>query len=523
MKKRNHNCSNLFVILLITMALTTVFYTGQAEAGEEANQAAATTVKAADSKEWQVMAATPGVKILQETIAKPGVVIKDIVDPNDTASDWLFSKNLEEGRNLLGDDLYYVSIGSAMINARPNDPDYIDSRFLAFQRAILEAKAKTAIFLGVDLSTSSGTSETEISPRERAKLEEIVNDSKELKQSMQEQGVTETVLKLFKQSGQYAKEKLQQASEKLGNMLNDGEKKTAIQAKQRQQIRKNNLRNISEASIKTAACAMKVIQGTQVVQTYEASYKEGYKVVVVTLWSKNMQHLVDIMESGTSQGGVVPMNNPRQAVTQQLPTTAGELACLIGIRSFINQHGEYTLLAFGQADIDVLTREDKATERGLKKARLRALAAMRSFMGEKIVFAGTDELHEVLAEYASNAASDNASEKYHAVKNFEEKIKAVAKEQRIKGIQGLISKEIIHPFTDKPIAFKVMSWSPGAQAMANEMGSSMMIKKKTLLPVLNKEPENVPQEAVESAAKKAPATARKGLINSGKGAQRNAW
>ena len=126
---------NLYIIILAIFALTLVFNISQTEA-VETNDNTTVIDKAVNSKKLQLLAASPEIKNLQEAITKPGALIKDVADPHDKAVEWLLSQGLEEGRNLVGDKLYYTSVGSAVINAKPSDPGYINSRFLAFQRAL---------------------------------------------------------------------------------------------------------------------------------------------------------------------------------------------------------------------------------------------------------------------------------------------------------------------------------------------------------------------------------------------------
>jgi len=165
---------------------------------------------------WKVLATSPGVKVLSQEFNNPGKVLPSGVNPSDVAYNWLNEQGLEEGRNFMKGKLVYISIGAASINARPSDPGYIDSRFLAFQRAELEAKAKTALFLGADLTTRRGTSEREINPEERAALEEIVNASPTLQKNARLMEVSDAIYGLFQKTKILAGAKLDQEIEKSG-------------------------------------------------------------------------------------------------------------------------------------------------------------------------------------------------------------------------------------------------------------------------------------------------------------------
>jgi len=185
---------------------------------------------------------------------------------------------------------------------------------------------------------------------------------------------------------------------------------------------------------------------------------------------------------------------------------------LIGVRAYINQKGEHVLLAFGQSGVEVLAgREDKAFELAGKKARLRAMAAMRTFMGEKIAFSSTGELKEVLALYVRKYQGDTDIQDYRSISQFHEKIQAISNKQRITGLQNLLTRELTHPFTDKPMVLKVISWSPSTQARAQELKRTMEHGAES---VDRPKPTGLTREQTP---------ARKGIINSGEGADKDAW
>ena len=140
------------------------------------------------------------------------------------------------------------------------------------------------------------------------------------------------------------------------------------------------------------------------------------------------------------------------------------------------------------------------------------MAAMRTFMGEKLAFSATEELLEVLALYASEYQEDTGAQDYKSISQFQENIRAVSKKQKITGLHGLMTKELTHPFTDKPMVLKVMSWSPSSQAMAQELKQAIEHK-----------PESTEPAKTPAVKKKVESPARKGVISSGQGADKDAW
>jgi len=499
----------LWTLLFVLGASFIGSYPALAQEPGQMEKAAVAQEAGVDSRQWQVYWKSPGVEIVSQGIQNPGEVVTAKENPVEVAENWLAEKGFEEGRNLYKGKLLYFSIGSAVINARPDAAGFIDSRYMAFQRAELMAKAKTAIFLGVDLTTSRGSSEREINPKERAELERIVNTSPTLKKNIIQKGIADDVYRLFQKAGRLAEAKLDHALTEAGV---DIEAETAAIKRERarkkaKQNRSQLLRRISEASLTAAACAFADVQGMQVFQTFEGSMDDGYQVVVITLWSQNLQRLVDSMRSGIAPHRL-PYKRAKQEVTRQLPRDPKKLACLSGVRAYINQHGEHVLLAFGQSGVEVIGgRKDKAYELADKKARLRALAAMRNFMGEKVAFKNVEELREVLALYAKESAQGQGSSEYRSISQFSEMISAAAKKQRITGIHGLKTFRLLHPFTDKPMVLKVMAWSPQSQAMAEEVKQMIRHGADSLQ-------QESPATASPPARPKTPS--RKGII-SGKG------
>ena len=499
-------------IVFFMLLVQAVIMTGTVAWAQRAGGAQESVV--VEFSEWQVLAASPGVDVVSKHVSNPGRVVPLDKNPVDAAYNWLLNQGFEEGRNIYNDRLLYISVGSAVINARPQDPAFIDSRFLALQRAELEARAKMAIFLGVDLTTERGMTEREINPLERAQMEELVQASPVLQQGLSSMGVRDQVQGIMDKALRLADSRLDQALSESGADL-EAERREAARQRAADQARRDkmaNLRNISDASFRAAAAAFADVQGIQTIQAFEGSYRGGYRVVVVSMWSRNMQRMVDIMSGGRAPH-TMPINKAREEVVRQLPTSANELACLNGVRVYINQRGENVLLAFGQAGVEVLGgREDKAFETASSKARLRAMAAVRTFMGELVAFSASEELKEVLALYANEYQGVAGGEEYRSISQFQQYVIAAADKQHVTGVHGLKTFELTHPFTDRPLVLQVMAWSPASQAAAQGIPVETGVSEPAMV-----EPETPRQRPVEDVP------ARKGLIDSGAGADRDAF
>ena len=52
------------------------------------------TAVSAEAYEWQVLATSPGVKVLSQVVHNPGKILEQGENPLETAQDWLIDKNL---------------------------------------------------------------------------------------------------------------------------------------------------------------------------------------------------------------------------------------------------------------------------------------------------------------------------------------------------------------------------------------------------------------------------------------------
>jgi len=448
----------------------------------------------AEGEQWQVLSTSADVRVVFEKQRNPGRVLPTGKKPKEAAYNWLMDQGFVEGRNIYKGKLLYISVGAASVNAKPGHKDYIDSRYLAFQRAELAAKAKTAIYFGVDLTTERGSMERSITPAERAGLRDIYETSAVMRQNARKTGITDRITRMLEKSARLNEARLDQALKEAGVDVEKQKRRRRLKNAALRD-RMQNLRSISDASLKAAASAFAEVQGTQIIQAFEGAYHGNYQVVVITLWSKNLNRLVKMMEYGTAPMPL-PKKDAKEAVIKQLPDKDQELACLTGVRAYINEKGEHVLLGFGQAGVKIIAgRADKAYERAENRARLRAMAAFRNFMGERIAFKGLEELREVLALYAGGYGTGGEQE-YHAVSRFSQMITAQAQRQKIHGIYSLCYKELVHPFTGRPMVLKVLAWSPGSRDTARD---------------------------VKRMIERTPTTAPENTVSAGEGADADAW
>ena len=74
---------------------------------------------------------------------------------HDMVDEYLNAKGYSEGENAKGGKSFYVAVGYGVIQAPLESRSYIDSRVNAYNKAMLEAKAKMAEYLEVSIRTET--------------------------------------------------------------------------------------------------------------------------------------------------------------------------------------------------------------------------------------------------------------------------------------------------------------------------------------------------------------------------------
>lgn len=357
--------------------------------------------------------------------------IHDIVD------EYLASKGMSEGENSKKDgSRYYVAVGYGAIQAPLDSRSYADSRVNAYNKAMLDAKAKMAEYLEIVIRTETehDYSEGNWGGTETAEDNDLSINAKVKRLIM------ERLDKDLQTEGLHPDE-------------------TNAEARERN-ARKRLNSDFYKKVISTAAKAE--ITGMQVMCSFEGvpAGKKG-EIGVVAIWSPKLQ----AMAQSICKGGKLPSGIGKKPIKEQIPTDKAVLLSTFGVQQKIDENGDLVLVAFGQAG--AVTDSPQSANAARSKAKMQAMAAIREFAGESVAVM-TDAVNaENVEEF------ENAAEEYEDVSAFSQKIKAVAESLNISGVATIKNWDCKHPLTGRTVYGVVCSWSPKQAANAGAMKRSM--------------------------------------------------
>ena len=355
----------------------------------------------------------------------------------DVVQEYLDAKGWTDGENAKKDgSRFYVAVGYGAIQAPIESRSYSDSRVNAYNKAMLDAKAKMAEYLEISIRTETEHDYAEggFGGNEAAETDETSLTSK-LKRLIHA---------------------------KIDDALRaEGLDPDSADRAARERIAKKQLNSdFYKKVISTAAKAE--IMGMQVACSFEGvpSGKKG-EIGVVAIWSEKLQ----AMALSIGRGGKLPSGVGKRPVRDQIPSDKKVLLSTFGIQQKIDENGNLVLVAFGQAG--AVSDSPQSANAARNKAKMQAMAAIREFAGETVAVT-TDAMNaESVDEF------ENAAEEYNDASAYSQKIKAVAETMKISGIATIKNWEAKHPITGRTIYGAVCAWSPDSAACAQSMKRSM--------------------------------------------------
>ncbi len=376
----------------------------------------------------------------QETSPEDAVANEAAVEPKsvqDIVGEYLDAKGMTEGENTKKDgSSYYVAVGYGVIQAPLDNRSYTDSRVNAYNKAMLDAKAKMAEYLEISIRTETehDYAEGNFGGNEAAEQDELSIGAK-LKRLI---------------------------TAKIDDALRaEGLDPDSADRAARERVAKKQLNSdFYKKVISTAAKAE--ITGLQVMCSFEGvpSGKKG-EIGVVAIWSPKLQ----AMAQSISRGGKLPSGVGKRPIKDQIPADKKVLLSTFGVQQKIDENGHLVLVAFGQAG--AVTDSPQSANAARNKAKMQAMAAIREFAGETVAVT-TDAINaESVEEF------ENAAESYEDVSAYSQKVKAVAESLKISGIATIKNWEAKHPLTGRTVYGAVCSWSPESAARAQSMKHTM--------------------------------------------------
>lgn len=390
-------------------------------------------------------AATP----LQQD-APPEMAEPEIKSSNDAMSlldQFLSDKGWNEGAIEIKGKNVVIQKGIGTIAAPPNHPSYIDSRRRAFDKAMLDAKAKMAKYLESEISTAversyeEGSSSHAPTPQEEvaAAIAAMPDDSicgkvvrlahAKLDNMMKSEGVD------FEAEKAAGGERLKAALEKMNKLCGAESFKKTITA--------------------SAVCAVSGMQAYYVVEAQEAG-KQG-EIGVIAMWSPALGQMADSIVTGRP----VPVKSAKRPIREQIPTKNNILLSTFGVQQMIDEKGNLVLVAFAQSGAK--SKSKMASNAAYSQAALQAQALIRQFAGETVSMSETSDEAEQSLDYGEDLPDYSDSSKYELFQ------KSVAAKMKINGISTLKNWNAVHPITGTTVYGAICSWSPAGAAQARKI------------------------------------------------------
>lgn len=378
-----------------------------------------------------------------EEVQPDAAISEEVKDASTLLAEYLDSKGWTEGANHNKSGLFMVQTGIGAIQAPPTHPSYNDARGRAFDKAMLDAKAKLAKSLEEEISVAVETA--------------YVEPSKEMKGPEKELALAMANMQddsIFGKAKMLIHKKLDNALKEEG--YDTEAAKAAGEAKVaelRAKLESVSSKDSFQKAIKAGATS--AISGAQAFYTIEVAKGKRAEVGVVMIWSPKLGE----MASSLVTGKPVPGTKAKKPIREQLTADKQTLLSTFGIQQRIDEKGEYVLVSYGQSC--ARTDSSRAAQAAYDKASLQARAQIRQFAGETVAVSEAQSQAEETLEYDNGALPD-----YNDSSSYEQYQKSVAAKMKINGIATVKKWNAVHPISGRTVYGVVVTWSPSAAEFA---------------------------------------------------------
>ena len=378
-----------------------------------------------------------------EDLQPEACAVEETKDASTLLTEYLESKGWTQGANQNKGGTFIVQTGIGAIQAPPGHPSYNDARVRAFDKAMLDAKAKLAKSLEEEISVAVETAYVE-PPKE------MKGPEQQLAKAMADMPDDS----IFGKAKTLLHKKLDNALKEEGYDADAA--KAAGQAKVEELRAKLNLVSSKDSFKKSVrAGATSAISGAQAFYTIEVVKGKRAEIGVVLIWSPKLGEMAASMVTGRPVRNVKPKTSIREQIVQDKKV----LLSTFGIQQKINEKGAYVLVSYGQSS----ARNDssRSAQAAYDRAALQARAQIRQFAGETVAISEAQDQAEETLEYDNGALPD-----YNDSSSYEQYQKAVAATMKSNGIMEVKRWNAVHPISGLPVYGVIMSWSPAAAEFA---------------------------------------------------------
>jgi hypothetical protein len=363
------------------------------------------------------------------------------------------NKKDESGRMVLIDFAY------ATIAASPSDPNFVQARINAFNKALTNAKSQCAEFQKTVISTEA-ILDTGLPPAERAKA-----DAEQLKrEGMTQEGATKVAqalnadLKGRANMPQVIQTAALYGEKILGNKMSEEIRKKGLDPSKPvdQQVAKTIAETESfKNAVSTVASAR--CTGIKVMASFEQNPPSGQgSVGIVTVWSEKLHAIADAIV--TNHWELIPRGEPGKTIADHIPNDKRTLLTTFGAQLVRDEKGDYVVLAYAQAQ--PRTKSQQSIDSAYEMAKTRGYGLIRSFMGEAV-----ETNRELLDAEVSTVFTDEST-RYQEESSFSRSVKVIGEKLPISGMTVAQEWDTLHPANNGPVVGMVIQWKVDSARIA---------------------------------------------------------
>ena len=363
-------------------------------------------------------------------------------------TDWVGSKGWQLGENYKkSGDMFFVQVGSGLIQSPPGNPNYVNSRQNAYTKAMLDAKGNIISSLSltiereIQLSVKEGQFGSERNKPVTGNVGAVWDKSlsllnSELDKKLKENGVIDTT----------DAEQQRRAKEIAQNTLNSETFKDMINS--------------------VAAMRLKGVRRIFVNESVQKG-KQG-EICVAALYSSKTMELADAIVSGNlSSAPTGKAGSPLKSQIQNWKTSSGvrQLMNTYGTEMLRDEDGTYHLIAYAQAGPGTTSKTSLSI--ASNKAKTRAMGELAMFSKENAKLTEALESAENISELSNNTVN------YESHEAYQKDLSSITSPINFSGAQVIGQWAAKHPVTEQVIVGSIVGWSTKSASAAYQTQSAL--------------------------------------------------
>jgi len=361
----------------------------------------------------------------------------------------------------LPDGSYAVFLtGIADIMADPDNPSFIASRRIAYDRAVLNAKANFAKFL------------------ERKVRGEISFRVKEgdfpAKEDLQSNSIGNTVMDYVEKANMLLMAKLDSALEEQGVDVRSIQEKSADREAKLKEAEELAEKTLSSAEFSRAIelTANRFVAGVQILGVFEdfsPGETKGTIAVAAVYSDKTLKIAQAMLRNNPSLAPAPNILNPGMSIEETIKDMGKGLLTFQGTKLITNEKGEPVILSFAHSHLPKDTTRSKMN--AIEKADLTADQYIDQFVGEMTSAFAKLEESETFLDLVDG-------EHYNYEEGFATNQDAKFGGSPVSGVYKIVDWVQPHPLTQQKILGVIKAWSPTSAVLSGLAKKGELSKKE---------------------------------------------